>query len=112
MSAVEELVVPGVGILFMLLAIPMIARRVAPNPWYGVRTTETLGDESVWYDANAKSGWGFLILGAVLTVIALTTESMPLWTGAALIGTLAWAAWSGRLARSLQEKREGRHGGS
>lgn len=111
MSTVERVVAVGAGILIMILAIPMVAGRVRPNWWYGIRTRETLGDESVWYEVNAKSGRGFLLLGALLTVLALTTASELLWVGVALVGTVAWGVWSILLGRSIHRHREGRHGG-
>lgn len=111
MSTLERVVSGGAGILFVVLAIPMITRRVPPNSWYGVRTTETLGDDRIWYEVNAKSGWGFLILGVALTGLAILIDSELLLSGAAVIGALAWGAWSVRLGRNLYQKREGRHGG-
>lgn len=46
----------GVTILMMVVAVPLIRGRVRPNLIYGVRTPKTLGDESVWYHANAYGG--------------------------------------------------------
>lgn len=42
--------------LVMALSVPMILRRVKPNSWYGLRTSKTLADEKVWYEANAYCG--------------------------------------------------------
>jgi hypothetical protein len=46
------------GVLFIALGLPMAARRVPPNGWYGFRTPKTLkpGNERIWYDANAYCG--------------------------------------------------------
>lgn len=111
MSTVERVVAAGAGILFMVLSIPMITRRVPPNAWYGVRTTETLSDEWVWYEVNAKSGWGFLVLGAALAVSAILIDSELLLSGAAVVGTVAWGIWSNWLGRKLHQKGERPHGG-
>lgn len=110
MSMLERVVGAGAGILLVILAVPMIVRCVRPNLWYGVRTTETLSDDRVWYEANAKSGWGFLILGAAITVLAFITDSEPLFLGVALMGGVAWGAWSVWLGRNAYRKREGRQG--
>src|SRR5512145_222539 len=42
------------SLLLTILSVPMILRRVKPNPLYGFRTAKTLakGNEDVWYDAN------------------------------------------------------------
>src|SRR6266513_2997010 len=47
--------------LFIVLAIPLMLRKVRPNVLYGYRTRATLTDEALWYDANAHFGRGFLI---------------------------------------------------
>ena len=36
------------GLLFSALSIPLIRKKVKANAWYGIRTGETLRDESVW----------------------------------------------------------------
>jgi len=46
--------------LFCLVSIPLILRRVPPNPVYGYRTRTTLRDADVWYKANAHFGRWFL----------------------------------------------------
>lgn len=53
----------AVGLLIALLAIPLIRRRVAPNWLYGLRVRATFADESVWYDANERSGRTLFALG-------------------------------------------------
>lgn len=60
-----------VGPLLVALALPLILRKVPPNPWYGLRVAATFADKWVWYEANARSGRDFLILGVVQTATAL-----------------------------------------
>jgi hypothetical protein len=36
------------------------------NPIYGWRTRETMSSPGSWYAANAKAGWGLLVLGGWL----------------------------------------------
>jgi uncharacterized membrane protein len=48
-------------LLFILIAIPFILRRVPPNRVYGFRTGTTLADENIWYESNAFFGRNFVI---------------------------------------------------
>jgi hypothetical protein len=65
------------GLLFIGLAIPLIQRRVPPNPWYGFRVAKTMNNPDVWYPANQHSGWGLLAVGA-LTVVAAVAAALVL----------------------------------
>lgn len=58
--------VETIGILLIVLSIPLVFRWVPRNHVYGFRIPATLRDEAIWYDANARSGRHFLILGALL----------------------------------------------
>ncbi len=62
-----------VGVILIVLAIPLMLRRVKPNEWYGLRVPATFADESVWYDANAMSGRDMLIVGTVQLALAVLT---------------------------------------
>lgn len=57
------------SLLLIGVSIPLIQRRVRPNPWYGFRTPKTLESETVWYDANEFSG-RMLLRAGVITLIA------------------------------------------
>jgi uncharacterized membrane protein len=56
-----------------LLALPLALRRVPPNLVYGFRTRTTLGDERIWYEANACFGRWLLIatIAGALAALAL-----------------------------------------
>ena len=43
------------GLVFIALAIPLLRRKVGPNHLYGLRVKETLENEDVWYEANARN---------------------------------------------------------
>lgn len=60
----------GCALLFALLAVPLILRRVPRNLVYGFRTRSTLSDDSIWYAANAHFGRGLLI-ASIATAIAI-----------------------------------------
>ncbi len=65
------------GLLIVGLSVPMILRRVKPNPWYGFRTPRPLADESVWYAANGYSGRLLLMLGAIWAAGAVVLRYVP-----------------------------------
>ena len=58
-------------------ALPMILRRDKPNRWYGFRTPKTLGDERVWYEANAYSGRLLFGLGVILAAGSAALRFVP-----------------------------------
>src|SRR4051795_2754926 len=61
------------GVLTASLAVPLMRRKVGPNPLYGFRVRRTLEDPRVWYDANAFAGrclFGFG-LGTGIACLAL-----------------------------------------
>lgn len=58
--------------LFVVISLPLIFRKVPPNPVYGYRNRVTLGDEALWYAANAYFGRWFL----VMSVLAATHGSL------------------------------------
>ena len=58
-------------IIFAIIAVPLILRKVPRNVVYGFRTRATLDNDFVWYEANAYFGKLFLIsslLSAILIV--------------------------------------------
>ena len=73
----------SVGLLLMGLALPLMLRRVKPNYLYGLRVPATFADESVWYEANARSARDMLALGfceLLLALVPLIDTTMPLAT--------------------------------
>ena len=66
-----------VGVLLIALGIPLLRRRVRPNPLYGLRSREALADEGVWYEANARLGRGQVALGAGLLLLAWGLPLLP-----------------------------------
>ena len=79
----------GVGALFIGLSIPLILRRVPPNPWYGFRVRRTLASPDVWYPANAYSSWLKLGLGLLIILIALAGYFVPGMTVGVYTGFVA-----------------------
>ena len=90
------------GLLFVGISIPMIQRKVKPNPWYGFRTPKTLSNEKIWYAANEYCGRLLFIVGgliALASVILVPLGWLPfigkdgyaLACTAVLLGGLVWA---------------------
>lgn len=89
------------GPLLVLLAIPLWLRRIPPNRFYGVRTRETLADEALWYEVNARSGRDLALAAALFMVGALVIDRIGaawvpefrmLASAALLIAALAWVS--------------------
>lgn len=78
------------GALMVGLGVPLVRRRVRPNPLYGLRVPATFADERVWYEANAASGRDMIAVGAALVAVAL---GLPLFG----VGKAAYAAVCGVL---------------
>jgi uncharacterized membrane protein len=73
MSVYEKglITILGCILLFVLLAIPLILRKVPRNVVYGYRTRATLSNDYVWYEANAHFGRGFLIANVIAAIAVL-----------------------------------------
>ena len=59
------------------LSIPLILRKVPRNVVYGFRTPATLGDDFLWYEANAHFGRRLLIASCVSAVGVLALSFAP-----------------------------------
>ncbi|HVU34996.1 MAG TPA: SdpI family protein [Opitutaceae bacterium] len=62
-SAIVHLIA---GTLLVAASIPLMARKVKMNPWYGVRLPAAFASEEAWYAINAQGGrlvakWGVLV---------------------------------------------------
>jgi hypothetical protein len=66
----------GCALLFALLGVPLILRRIPRNVVYGFRTRSTLNDDRVWYEANAHFGRGLLIAGITTAMAILVLYRM------------------------------------
>jgi len=71
----------GSGILLSVLAIPLILRRIPPNPLYGFRVQQTLENKELWYKMNVYSGKRLLAVGLVTVITAV---GLYYWPGLSL----------------------------
>jgi len=65
------------GLLLAALSLPLIARKVGPNAWYGFRVRRTLDNPNVWYPVNAFAGKLLLCLGLGTSVTAALLYLVP-----------------------------------
>ena len=65
------------GFLLAALSVPLILRRIPPNPWYGFRVQQTLNHPDVWYAANAYAGWRLFWTGIATIVGAIALYRVP-----------------------------------
>jgi uncharacterized membrane protein len=67
----------GTGILLALISLPMIARKIKPNPFYGYRVRKTLENPEIWYDANEYSGRQLFVAGVVIAIFSMVLPFLP-----------------------------------
>jgi len=95
---VLDLIFGAGGIILIVLAGPLLFRRVPPNGLYGFRTPSTLRDERLWYDVNAKSAVDLLIVGLGLLGLtishALEVVSDDLFPVVAIAWVTVGVLWS------------------
>jgi uncharacterized membrane protein len=65
------------GAVMAAIAIPMVQRRIPPNPFYGFRVPKSLKNPVVWYEINAYSGRRLLVVGLVVAIIAPLLYLIP-----------------------------------
>ncbi len=67
----------AIGLLLSAISVPLILRRIGPNPVYGFRVKQTLEDPEVWYDVNAYAGKGLFLDGLITVIAALVLALVP-----------------------------------
>lgn len=73
------------NVIFSLVSIPLILRKVPRNPVYGYRTRTTLSNDEIWYEANAYFGLRFLIAGIMSACIAVALHHWQFLSPAAYL---------------------------
>jgi uncharacterized membrane protein len=82
----------ALGPILILLSIPLIFRWVPPNRFFGLRIPATLKNESVWYDANARSGRLFFMLGVLMVTLEFVLPTSARIPVLRVIGTVGFTA--------------------
>ena len=67
----------GSSIFLMLISLPLIARKIKPNPFYGFRIQQTLEDPLVWYETNQYFAKRLFIAGFLEALAALGLYRIP-----------------------------------
>ncbi|MCA9298233.1 MAG: SdpI family protein [Phycisphaerales bacterium] len=75
--------------LYVGLAIPLIRRRVGPNPLYGIRLRQAFLSEAHWFALNAFGGRWLLIWAIPLAAIGVTLVVSPPISGSVPLILLA-----------------------
>jgi uncharacterized membrane protein len=101
------------GMIFVGLAVPLIRRKVRPNALYGLRVAETLENEEVWFEANARSGRDLLWVGIGTIVVPSALYALP-WRddkhyalvccGLLIIAVIVYAVRGLRTARAVKQE--------
>ena len=101
------------GLVIAILGIPLLKRKVGPNHIYGFRVPETLNDEVIWYETNARGGRDFIFAGIAIAFVSLLVfaarvpENVAALINSgftlAAVGSVAIIGW--RFAKSLESQR-------
>ena len=65
------------GLLFSVLSIPLIRKKVKMNAWYGIRTTESLRDEYIWDKVNSIMGKYLFVFGLFISALSVYFHFFP-----------------------------------
>ena len=87
------LVLVFLGVVMVAVSVPLIARMVPMNRFYGVRTRKAYASEENWYELNAYGGRLFLGYGAFLGVVgavglAAAPDPTSIWAPVFIVGPL------------------------
>lgn len=70
------------ALIIAVVAVPLILRKIPPNGFYGFRTAKTLGDRTIWFEANAYAGKAMIVAAIAMFslswgLIGLAASGMP-----------------------------------
>jgi uncharacterized membrane protein len=65
------------GLILIGLAIPLVLRRIPPNPIYGFRIQWTVNDPDSWYAVNAYAGKWLVFMGVFSIFSAIGLSLVP-----------------------------------
>lgn len=69
-----------VAALLVGLSIPLVQGKVPPNSTYGFRTSKTLADPSIWYEANRFAGRVTITVSIVMIVLGIALLLLDRYT--------------------------------
>ncbi|MCX6058817.1 MAG: SdpI family protein [Chloroflexi bacterium] len=65
------------GLLLALISLPLIARKIKPNPYYGFRVPLTMGNPDIWYSTNKYFAKRQLAVALIEVVAAVCLYFWP-----------------------------------
>jgi hypothetical protein len=68
----------GCALLCVILARPLVRRRIAPNHWYGVRFSRAFSSEEAWYEVNAYGGRRLIFWSVPVAAAGVVALLVPL----------------------------------
>jgi uncharacterized membrane protein len=78
------------GLTLSTASVPLALRKVPPNPLMGYRTPATLANPALWYDANAKVGVYFCVVGLGLVALSIAAALSVLSETSLIVSALIW----------------------
>lgn len=66
------------GLIFILVSIPLVRRKIGPNGWYGFRIAKAFESEENWYRINEYGGRQMIKWSAVIILIGVVALFIPL----------------------------------
>ena len=79
------------SVVFILISIPLLKRKIPMNRWYGARFKKSFESDENWYLINAYSAKQLILWSIPLLVIGVVTLFLPLKENTGLFTTLACA---------------------
>jgi hypothetical protein len=67
----------GAGVLLSAISVPLMLRKIGPNPVYGFRVKQTLENPVVWYEVNAYAARRLLVDGLLIALAAVVLYAVP-----------------------------------
>ena len=79
------------SVIFILISIPLLKRKIPMNRWYGARFKKSFESEENWYKINAYSAKQLILWSIPLLIIGIVTLFLPLEGNTGLFNALACA---------------------
>ena len=80
-----------VGLMFIVISIPLVKRKVSMNNLYGVRIKKAFESEENWYKINAYGGQQLILWSTLLVLMGVASFFLPLEGNGMLITLIACA---------------------
>jgi hypothetical protein len=67
----------GAGLFLIVISLPLLLKKIPPNPVYGFRLAPALEDPRIWYATNAHSAKRLMLAGASSVIAAIALHFVP-----------------------------------